>query len=116
MTNTFSKQQQQGTTDTRTAMCTLTLIYHEDFESDIVGIIRRHMHIPRYTKISGVIGARQDIVSNTDYEATPTDNRHMLVALAERDTAYAIIEDLRDLRQKKGHGLRGYITPAEEVI
>jgi len=97
-------------------MYTLTLIYHEDFEPDIVGIIRRHMHIPRYTKISGVVGARQEIVAETDYGTMPANNRHMLVALAERETAYAIIEDLRALRQRKGHGLRAYITAAEEVI
>jgi hypothetical protein len=100
----------------RTAMCTLTIIYHEDYEPDIIAVIRRHMHVPRYTKISGVVGARQDIVAETDYESMPNDNRHMLVALAERETVYAVLEDLRELRKKKGHGLRGYVTPAEEVI
>jgi hypothetical protein len=116
MADNYSQQNKNGSESCRTNMCTLTLIYHEDFEADIVATLRRHMHIPRYTKVSGVIGARQDIVAETDYEATPTDNRHMLVALAERETAYAIIEDLRELRQRKGHWLRGYITPAEEVI
>ena len=118
MTETFSDQQKINTPDssTRTAMCTLTIIYHEDYEQDIVMILRQHMHIPRYTKISGVVGARQDIVAETDYEATPPDSRHMLVALAERETVYGIIEDLRELRERKGHGLRGYISPAEEVV
>jgi len=40
----------------------------------------------------------------------------MLVTLAERETVYAMLDDLRELRQRKGHGLRGYVTPAEEVI
>jgi len=100
----------------RTAMCTLTIIYHEDFEPDIIAIIKQHLLVPRYTKISGVVGARQDIVAETDYEALPNDNRHMLVTLAERETVYAMLDDLRELRQRKGHGLRGYVTPAEEVI
>ena len=100
----------------RTAMCTLTVIYHEDFEPDIMAIIQRHMGVPRYTKVRGVVGARQEIVAAGDYESTPSAHRHLLTTLAERETIYAMLNDLRALRQKKGHGLRGYVTPAEEVI
>ncbi|MHB0935330.1 MAG: hypothetical protein ACYDCO_07040 [Armatimonadota bacterium] len=98
----------------RTAMCTLTIIYHEDFEPDIVSILQRHLGVPRYTKIQGVVGARQAGLAETEYESS--DCRHMLVSLAERETIYAMLDDLRDLRTKKGHGLRGYVSPAEEVI
>jgi len=98
----------------RSAMCTLTIIYHEDFEPDIVGILQRHLGVPRYTKITDVVGARQAGLSESEYQSS--EHRHMLVALAERETVYAMLDDLRELRNKKGHGLRGYVTPAEEVI
>ena len=100
----------------RSAMCTLTVIYHEDFEPDIVAIIKRHMGVARYTKVREVIGARQDIVAETDYEELVSAQRHMLITLAERETVYAMLNDLRALRQHKGHGLRGYVTPTEEII
>ena len=44
------------------AMNALTLIYHEDLEPAITGIIQRKMLVARYTRVRDVVGARADIM------------------------------------------------------
>lgn len=97
-----------------TAMCALTLIYHEDFEPAINGILQRAMSIVRYTKLRDVVGARADTLDNADI--AQVGSRHMIVILAEREIINTLLIQLRELRQKKGTGLRGFVTPVEEVI
>jgi len=95
-------------------MCALTLIYHEDVEPEIIGIIQRGMTVARYTKVQDVVGARADMLQQTDYE--PHGQNQMLIIFAERSVIHQIADALRDLRRSKRHGLRGYVTPVEEVI
>lgn len=95
-------------------MSALHLIYHEDLEAKITGIIHTKMLIARYTKIRDVIGARSDMLEKTDYLAQGQNN--MLIIVAGHEEILALAEDFRDLRQKTGHGLRGYILPVEGLI
>jgi hypothetical protein len=96
-----------------TAMRSLVLIYHEDFEADITGIVQRGMGVARYTKVHNVTGARVDTFHDVDYQ--PESRNHMLIIVADCTTVQSLAAALRDLRAVKGHGVRGYITP-EEVI
>ena len=95
-------------------MRALTLIYHEDFEPDITGIIQQKMLVARYTRIRDVVGARTDIMQEADY--VPDGQNHMLIIVATQDVVLELAQALRELRQTKGHGLRGYITPVEGLI
>jgi excinuclease UvrABC helicase subunit UvrB len=95
-------------------MRALTLIYHEDLEPEITGIIQHTMLIARYTKIRDVIGARTDIMQEVDYSAN--GKNHMLIIVATQEVIQELAQALRVLRQVKGHGLRGYITPVEGLI
>ena len=93
----------------------LTLIYNEEFEPEVIGIIHRQMTIPRYTKVRDVIGARADIQEETDYPL-PGVRNHMLIIVAEHDTIDCLLADLKALRANRGHGLRAFVTPVEQVI
>ncbi len=97
-----------------TPMRALTLIYHEIFEEDIARIVQAQMGVARYTKIRDVIGARLDTMTETDY--APTHRNHMLILVADCSTVQAIAAALKALREHSGHGLRGYITPVEDII
>lgn len=95
-------------------MRALTLIYHEDFEPEITGIIQRKMLVARYTKVRDVQGARADIMQDTDF--TPHGQNNMLIIVATQQVVLELAESLRELRLIRGHGLRGYITPVEGLI
>jgi hypothetical protein len=97
-----------------TPMRSLVLIYHEDFEEEIVRIITRDMGVARYTKIRDVAGARLETMTEDDYR--PQHRNHMLVLVAECAVVSEIARELKALRASRGHGLRGYITPVEDVI
>jgi hypothetical protein len=97
-----------------TPMCVLTLIYHEDFEEQINRIIQHEMLVARYTKVRGVVGARTETMEETDYESSSSN--HMLVLVAENAVIQQLSQQLKDLRQTEGHGLRGYITPVIDII
>ncbi|MHB9130757.1 MAG: hypothetical protein ACYDBB_06665 [Armatimonadota bacterium] len=97
-----------------TPMCVLTLIYHEDFEQHINRIIQREMLVARYTKIREVVGARTDTLEESDYE--PSGSNHMLMLVAEHTVIQLLSQQLKELRQTEGHGLRGYITPVIDMI
>jgi hypothetical protein len=96
-------------------METLFLIYDEAFEDQVRAIIERGMVIPRYTRIDNVIGARSVVQeAETGYRA---DRRNrMIIAVAESETIYLMVEELRALRHREGHGLRAFVVPAKEVI
>ena len=97
-----------------TEMCALTLIYYQEFELIVHSLIQQHMGVPRYTKISDVVGAR--LYTMGDSDETPSPTYHMLTLFAEREVIYKLADELRELRRRKGHGLRGYITPVEAII
>jgi hypothetical protein len=101
-------------TSGETPMRQLTLIYHEIFEDDITRVVGQQMGVARYTKIRDVVGARRDAAAEGDYE--PMHQNHLLILVADCGTVQAITAALKELRQKQGHGLRGYITPVEDVI
>ncbi|HEX2951116.1 MAG TPA: hypothetical protein VHV83_16350, partial [Armatimonadota bacterium] len=68
------------TTEALVPMRALTLIYHEDFEAEITGIVQEKMLVARYTKIRDVIGARTDIMQEADY--APNGQNNMLIIVA----------------------------------
>jgi len=96
-------------------METLFLIYDELFEDQVRAIIEQGMVIPRYTRIDSVIGARSVV---QEFETGYRADRHnrMIVAVAESETIYLIVEQLRALRHREGHGLRAFVVPVREVI
>jgi hypothetical protein len=96
------------------AMNALTLVYHEDFEPEITGIIQREMLVPRYTRVRDVIGARGDNMHNLNI--VPDGKNHMLFIVASHDIIEELATAFRALRAAKGHGLRGYITPVDGLI
>ena len=96
------------------AMRALTLIYHEDMEVDITVIIEQKMPVARYTKIRDVIGARTEAIREMDYTSDGRNN--LLIIVATEEIILELAQALRALRQRKGHGLRGYITPVEGLI
>ena len=96
-------------------MQTLFLIYDEVFELEISGIIERDMVVSRYTRIDDVIGAR--MVEQQEETGYAVDRRNRLIMLiAEPATMARIVDDLRDLRNRKGHGLRAFVVDASTVI
>jgi len=95
-------------------METLFLIYDESFESEISGIIERGMIISRYTRVDNVVGARMAEREATGFLA---DRRNRLIlVIAEPPTMARLVADLRELRTRKGHGLRAFVVKAETVI
>ena len=98
---------------TGTQMYTLTLVYYQEYEMNIHSLIQQAMVVPRYTKIADVVGAR--IHSMGDDEDAPP-NYHMMIVCAESEVIHNLADKLRELRNKKGNGLRGYITPVEAII
>jgi len=93
----------------------LFVIYEESFESEVSALIGRAMVVARYSRIDHVIGARMaEQEQETGYF---TDRRNqMILAIAEPATIARLVEDLRALRQRKGHGLRAFVMPAATVI
>ena len=105
----ITKKAEQSST-----MCLLTLIYHEEYELAVLGILQRGMTVARYTKIPNVQGARTDMLVETDY--APVGRNQLMLVIAERALIRKIVAELRQLRQTEHHGVRGYVTPIEEVI
>lgn len=97
-----------------TAMCALTLIYHADYEVAITSLLQEHMVVARYTKVRDVVGARAEALGVDDFD--PDGGYHMIIVLAERVIIHTLAGVLRDLRASRGHGLRGYVSPVEDVI
>jgi hypothetical protein len=95
-------------------METLFLIYDETFEPEIGGIIQGGMIVARYTRIDDVVGARMVQAQATGYLA---DRRNRLIIIvADPATIAKLVNDLRELRARKGHGLRAFVVKAETVI
>jgi len=96
-------------------METLFLIYDESFDPEISGIIQRGMIVSRYTRIDGVVGARQ--AAREQALGYVADRRNRLIILvAEPPTIAKLVEDLKELRTRRGHGLRAFVVKAESVI
>lgn len=96
-------------------MRTMVLIYHEDLEDEITGRIKEQMVVARYTKIRDVVGARADFLQENDIPMDGGKN-HMLILVAEQKVITELSQALRTLRERHGHGLRGYVTPVEDII
>jgi hypothetical protein len=95
-------------------METLFLIYDESFEAEISGIIERGMIVSRYTRVDNVVGARMVEREAIGYLA---DRRNRLIIIvADPPTIAKLVNDLRELRTRKGHGLRAFVVKAETVI
>lgn len=93
----------------------LFVIYDEAFESEVSRLIERAMVVARYTRIDDVIGAR--MAEQEDHTGYLTDRRNqMIVVISEKATIARLVEDLRGLRQRKGHGVRAFVVPAATVI
>jgi len=96
-------------------MKTLFIIYHEDLEAQVRSILHRGMIVARYTRIDGVVGARMaQLEAETGY-MTERRNRVIMV-VAEEDLVSSLVGELRALRTKEGHGLRGFVVGAEMVF
>jgi hypothetical protein len=96
-------------------METLFLIYDEAFQPEVSAIIERDMVVARYSRIDNVIGAR--MAEQEAQSGYLTDRRNRIViAIAEPPTIARIVAALRDLRARKGHGLRAFVVPASAVI
>ena len=93
----------------------LFVIYEESFEDEISALAERAMVVPRYSRIDNVIGARMaEQEQETGYL---TDRRNqMILVIAEPATIARLADDLRAMRQRKGHGLRAFVMPAAAVI
>jgi len=96
-------------------MKTLFVIYHEDLESQVRGIVHRGMVVARYTRIDDVVGARMvQIEEETGYM---TDRRNrIIVVVAEEALIGNLVSELQALRRKEGHGLRGFVVEATAVF
>ncbi|MFB3879908.1 MAG: hypothetical protein ACE149_01530 [Armatimonadota bacterium] len=95
-------------------METLFLIYDEAFEAEITGIIERGMIVSRYTRVDNVVGARMVEREAIGYLA---DRRNRLIIIvAEPATMAKLVDGLRELRTRRGHGLRAFVVKAETVI
>ena len=95
-------------------METLFLIYDESFEPEISGIIERGMVVSRYTRVDNVVGARMVEREAAGYVA---DRRNRLIIIvADPPTIAKLVGALRELRARRGHGLRAFVMKAETVI
>jgi len=94
---------------------TLFLIYHDTLEPEISALVQRDMVIPRYTRIDDVVGAR---IAERERETGYTTERRsrLMVLVAEDSVIDKLVRNLRALRRRHGHGLRGFVVPTENVI
>jgi hypothetical protein len=93
----------------------LHLIYDLEFEPLVTAILHRDMVIPRYTRLEGVTGARAIQAALRGDYALAQKNR-MLIVIAPEAQIAKLVAELKQLRVRLKHGLRGYVTPAEQVI
>lgn len=96
-------------------METLFVIYDVQFEAEIAAIIERDMVISRYSRLDNVVGARMAAQEARSGYLSDRRNR-MIIAVAEPETVARIVEGLRALRARKGHGLRAFVVPVSQVI
>lgn len=96
-------------------METLFVIYDVQFEAEIAAIIERDMVVSRYSRLDNVVGARMAAQEARSGYLSDRRNR-MIIAVAEPETVARIVEGLRALRARKGHGLRAFVVPVSQVI
>lgn len=96
-------------------METLFVIYDVQFEAEIAAIIERDMVISRYSRLDNVVGARMAAQEARSGYLSDRRNR-MIIAVAEPETVARIVEGLRALRARMGHGLRAFVVPVNQVI
>ena len=96
-------------------MKTLFLIYDEELEAEVNGLIQRDMVVARYSRIDNVVGARMaEIEAETGYRM---DRRNRLILIISEDEVIArLTRELQKMRRRKKHGLRGFVVPVEAVI
>jgi hypothetical protein len=96
-------------------MKALHLVYDVEIEPLIHGILHRGMVIPRYTRFNDITGARAiELEAHTDY--TMHETNRMVLVMAPEPVMDKLVADLRVLRGRLKHGLRGYVTSAEQFI
>ena len=93
-------------------MKTLFIIYHEDFEPEIRNILEREMVVPRYTRFDSIAGARMvQQQADTGYMTDRTN--HIIMVISEDEVVAGLVGELKALRSRRGHGLRGFVVDAE---
>jgi len=96
-------------------MKVLHLIYDVEVEPLIQGILHRGMIIPRYTRFNEVMGARAIALEEQSEYATEPKNRMVLV-IAPAPVMDRLVVELKQLRARLKHGIRGYVSSAEQII
>ncbi len=96
-------------------MKVLHLIYDVEVEPMIQGILHRGMVIPRYTRFNDVTGARAiALEEQTDYTTEPKNR--MVLVIAPAPVMDQLVIQLKQLRARLKHGIRGYVSSAEQII
>ena len=96
-------------------METLFVIYDEAFQEEISGVIERDMVVARYSRLDNVIGAR--MAQQEEQSGYLADRRNrMIMVVSDPTTIARIVANLRELRTRRGHGLRAFVVPTTEVI
>jgi len=96
-------------------METLFVIYDEAFQEEISGVIERDMVVARYSRLDNVIGAR--MAQQEEQSGYLADRRNrMIMVVGDPTTIARIVANLRELRTRRGHGLRAFVVPTTEVI
>ena len=96
-------------------METLFLIYEQTLEEEIERIIERDMVVSRFTRVDDVIGARVATREENRGRLARRRNR-LIMIIAEKPTIARLVEHLRALRSREGHGLRAFVVQATTVI
>lgn len=96
-------------------MKVLHLIYDMELEPMIHGILHRGMVIPRYTRLNDITGARAiELEHHADYEMEARNR--MVIVIAPGPIMDRLVVELKELRARLKHGIRGYVTSAEQFI
>ena len=96
-------------------MKVLHLIYDVEFEPMVHAVLHRGMAIPRYTRLNDITGARViELEHHADYKMD-LKNR-MVVVIAPALIIDKLVHEFKELRARLKHGIRGYVTSAEQII
>jgi len=96
-------------------MKTLFIVYHEDMESKVLGILQRGMVVTRYTRIDKVVGAHMvEMEAQTGYKADR--HNHIIMVMGNAQVIKELVKALKVLQKTEGHGLRGFVVDAAEMF
>jgi len=81
----------------------------------VIGLLHREVKVPGYTRLDNVVGARA--IERQGRRAYRIDDHNSLVVImCEEDLARRIITAADALRRRLGHGIRAYVTQAEQFV